>query len=296
MDELVKAIDKDREVRLVIARTTTVANELAIRHHMSPTVRAASGRLATGALLLASDLKMGNGVTIQVNGGGPVGDIVTVAEPQGTVRLYVENPAADVPSKRPGKLDVGRLVGTDGYIQVIKDMGLKQPFTGSVPLQTGEIGDDIAYYLLASEQIASLIAVGVLVDTDLTVLASGGLLIQALPGASDEKLALIEERIADVGPISNLMGEYEKLEDILSLIMGRDSFEVLDRYPVSFACKCGHEKIVNIIKNLPQEEINQTLEEMKMVEVRCNFCNETYIFTEEDVANIREIKRANPDL
>jgi len=287
MDELIKAMDKDREVRLVIARTTEMANVLAERHQMSATVRAASGRLVTGALLLASDIKTGKGVTVQVNGGGAVGDMVAVAEPEGTARLYVENPQADLPSKRPGKLDVGGLVGTAGYLRVIKDMGLKQPFTGSVPLQTGEIGDDIAYYLLASEQISSLVALGVLVDTDLSVLASGGLLIQALPGVSEDKLAVIEERVNSVGALSSLLNEYEKLEAILGLIMGDDGYEVLERMPLTFQCRCHRDKIEAIIRSLSEEDIRLSLAEMDMIEVRCNFCNETYTFNEEEVNALR---------
>ncbi|MGE5381223.1 MAG: Hsp33 family molecular chaperone HslO [Methylocystaceae bacterium] len=288
MDELIKAIDRDREVRLVIARTTVLTGELSLRHHMSATACAASGRLATGALLLASDLKTGNGVTIQVNGGGPVGNIVAVAEPEGTARLYVENPNADLPSKRPGKLDVGGLVGTNGFLSVIKDMGLKQPFTGSVPLQTGEIGDDIAYYLFASEQVASLVALGVLVNTDLSVLASGGLLIQALPGVSDDKLAMIEEKIGSLEPLSNLVYSHSNLDEILNLVMGAGNFEVLERISVSFSCRCSREKLISIIKALPEEDIDASLKEMGQIEARCNFCNETYTFNEEEVSALRQ--------
>jgi len=254
---------------------------------MPATVRAASGRLVTGALLMASDLKAGNGVTVQVNGGGMVGDIVAVAHPEGTARLYVENPQADLPSKRPGKLDVGGVVGTDGYLRVIKDLGLKQPFTGSVPLQSGEIADDIAYYLLKSEQVASLVALGVLVDTDLSVIAAGGLMIQALPGADEAKLARIEERINQAGALSSLLRDYEKLEDILELVTAEDGYQVLERIPVVFQCRCGRSKIESIIRSLPEEDIQLSLEELGMIEVKCNFCNEMFVFDAKEVGQLR---------
>lgn len=287
MDELIKAMDSERQIRVVMARTTSMVNELAERHQMSATVRAASGRLITGALLLASDLKAGKGLTVQVNGGGSVGDIVAVAEPEGTARLYVENPEVDVPSKYPGKLDVGRLVGNDGYFRVIKDLGLKQPFIGTVPLQTGEIADDLAYYLLNSEQVASLVALGVLVDTDLSVLASGGLLIQALPGASDEKLAAIEEKVNGAGPLSSLMAKYDNLEELIELFMGMQAYEILERTPLAFKCRCSAGKIESIIRSLPPEDIELSLEELGMVEVKCNFCNEIYAYGQEEVEQLR---------
>ncbi|MGE5453618.1 MAG: Hsp33 family molecular chaperone HslO, partial [Methylocystaceae bacterium] len=214
-----------------------------------------------------------------------VGDLVAVAEPEGTARLFVENPGADLPSKRPGKLDVGGLVGTDGVVRVIKDMGLKQPFIGSVPLQSGEIADDIAYYLLLSEQIPSIVALGVLVDKDLSVLAAGGLLIQALPGASDDKLAWIEERVNSIGALSSLVKDHE-LEAILSMIMG-DSFEVLERLPLAFCCRCSQEKVEAIIRTLPDEEVSLSLQELGMIEVRCNFCNDTYTFNKDKIDAIR---------
>jgi len=285
---MIKAMDQDREVRIVVARSTGLVEDIASRHEMSATARAATGRLVTGALLLASDLKAGNGVTVHVNGGGPIGDMVAVAEPEGTARAFVNNPQADLPSVYPGKLDVGGLVGRNGEIRVIKDLGMKQPFIGSVPLQTGEIGDDLAYYLLFSEQIPSLVALGVLVDVDLSVISSGGLLIQAMPGADEEKLARFEENVRTLGPVSSALKSHPDLESIRDMVAGEYGFQVLETIPISFRCKCSQDKTAQIVLAMPDEDIEACLEEKGVVEVRCNFCNQVYTFDRKEVKMLRQ--------
>jgi molecular chaperone Hsp33 len=193
-DYLIKAVAQDQQIRLTLSHTTASVQEAHRRHDTSATASAAMGRVLTAAFMMGSDLKGDRDtLTIRVDGGGMSGPIVATVDSHGNGRALVSNPQADLPSKSPGKLAVGDLVGRDGFVEVIKDLGLKQPFIGTVPLVSGEIGEDIANYFLISEQIPSLVSLGVLVDTDLSIRSAGGLFVQALPGADDTVLEKLEQ-------------------------------------------------------------------------------------------------------
>lgn len=286
-DAVLKGINDDKIIKVVAARTTNLVQEASRRHRTSPLASAALGRALTGALLLGLDLKGRESVTVRINGGGPAGTILAVAEGDGTVRGYITEPDVDLPEKSPGKLDVGSAVGTDGLLEVVRDLGLKSPFIGAVHLISGEIAEDIAYYLSYSEQVSSLVSLGVLVDRDRSVKAAGGILVQALPGADEALLEKIEQNIERLGPISSLIDSGTPLEHILRDIYGDIPFTIIEERKVAFQCKCSREKVEAVLKMLEPEDIEKALETQGRVEIRCNFCNETYYYTEQEVMDIR---------
>lgn len=287
-DYLIKILDQGNNIRLYLARTTSLTEEAHQRHGTSATASAALGRVMTAAVMMASDLKGEEDIlTLRISGDGPVGIVLATADSQGGVRGLVSNPWADLPSSSPGKLAVGDLVGRDGYLEVIKDMGLKQPFTGRVPLISGEIAEDVAHYFLVSEQIPSLISLGVLVSPDLSIQAAGGIFVQALPEANDKSLEMIEKNILALGSISSLIDKYDNLEDIAQLIMQGLEYKVVDEMELSFRCKCSREKLLGVLSGLPMEEMkdNQGSED---IEVECNFCRENYRYTSQEIESIKK--------
>ncbi len=287
-DYIIRALSDDKTVRVFLARTTDLVEEARRRHRTTPTATAALGRVLTAAVMMATDLKGDETVTIKINGGGPLGTILAVAQAEGTVRGYVSNPEAEVPEKHPGKLDVGRAVGLDGYIEVAKDLGLKAPFSGRVPLVSGEIAEDLAYYFTYSEQIPSLVALGVYIERDYTVKAAGGLIIQALPGATEDILKMIETQVTELGPLTSLLLEEPNLEHLLDRVMRGVPYHIVERRPLAFACKCNSDKVISIISSLSKEDIDAAMRERGFLEIVCNFCNEVYRFSAEQVAGIRK--------
>jgi molecular chaperone Hsp33 len=285
-DHLVRATALDGKVRAFSLRATDLVDELRSRHDTGPEVTAALGRTAMGALLLAaSSLKEEDQVlTIEVRGGGPIGRIITTANGRGEVRGLVGNPHADADS--PVKLNVRGVVGTNGYLSVTKDLGMREPYSGTVELQSGEIGEDLAYYLVQSEQIPSAIAVGVLAVPAGRVEAAGGFLVQLLPGLSEIEIARIEKEISSLPHPTRLILDGLSPEQVLERIFP-GGFEVLDRYPVRFACPCSRERFEAAIVTLGSEEIARLVEEEKeYTEVVCHFCNEKYRFSPEEMQGI----------
>jgi molecular chaperone Hsp33 len=244
----------------------------------------------TAALMMASDLKGESDIlTLRIEGNGPAGVVLATADSHGGVRGLISNPFADLPSTTPGKLAVGELVGTEGYLEVIKDLGLKQPFGGRVPLVSGEIAEDVAHYYLVSEQIPSLISLGVLVSQDLSIKAAGGLFVQALPDASDETLEMIEKNIFAVGSLSGLLDKYDRLEDILPLIMQGIEFMVVGEQELTFRCNCSRERLWGILVGLSPEERGDNASP-EGIEVVCNFCHEKYLYTPQEIEDLKESK------
>ncbi|PKM75756.1 MAG: Hsp33 family molecular chaperone HslO [Firmicutes bacterium HGW-Firmicutes-15] len=281
-DYLLKIMDHEKNFRVYLARTTSLVEEAHRRHGTSATASAALGRLMTAAIMMASDLKGEDDIlTLRVNGNGPAGTVLATADSQGGVRGLISNPFADLPSNSSGKLAVGELVGTDGEIEVIKDMGMKQPFSGRVALLSGEIAEDLAQYFLLSEQIPSLVSLGVLVSTDLSIQAAGGLFVQALPGAGDEALEMIENNILALGPITAVLDSYDRLEDILPLIMHGIEYAVVGQQEIAFRCNCSREKLGKVLSGLAMDEIES--ESSEDIEVFCNFCQERYSFTPQEI-------------
>lgn len=288
---MIRAMDKDRTVRVMLARTTELVETARIRQYTSPTATAALGRVLTATVMMSLELKSEESITVRVKGGGPLGTILAVGESDGTVRGYVANPDVDIPEKAPGKLDVGGAVGTDGFIEVVRDMGLRSPFTGSSPLVSGEIAEDLAHYFMVSEQIPSLVSLGVLVERDHTVAGAGGLFVQAMPEADYEMLEKIEVNIAEMGSISNLVKLHDDIEGIIAQIFsGIGNYDIIDKRKVDFSCRCSTEKIVSIISALEEEDIQKALEDQGYLEAVCNFCNEIYRFSPNEVKIIRGTK------
>lgn len=290
-DYLIKAMDNNDRVRLVLAHTTAAVQEAHQRHQTSATASAALGRVLTAALIMGSDLKGEQDiVTVRVDGKGSAGPIVATADSQGNGRALISHPRADLPSKSPGKLAVGDLVGKDGYVEVIKDLGLKQPFVGRVPLISGEIGEDIANYYLQSEQIPSLVSLGVLVAPDLSIQAAGGLLVQAMPGADDHCLEAVENQILSLGPLSHRLAQAGALEDLLAEIMGDIPYTVVGEQILRFRCTCSHERLAHIMASLTYEELKDIEASTGRLEACCNFCNEVYQFGLDEIEALQKQK------
>lgn len=289
---MVRATALDGKVRAFALRATDVVDELQRRHETFPAVTAALGRTAMGALLLAAaSLKEEDQVlTVEVKGGGPAGRIVSTANGRGEVRGLVTRPQVHAESVRPGKLNVAGVVGTTGYLSVIKDLGMRDPYQGTVELQSGEIGDDLAFYLARSEQIPSAVGIGVFVNRDGRVEAAGGFLVQLLPGLSEEEVVEIEREIAALPHPTTLIREGLAPEQVLERVFA-GGVELLDRYPVRFACPCSRHRFESAIITLGHDEIERLIEEedKPATEVVCHFCNEAYQFSPDDM---RELLRA----
>ena len=283
-DYMIKAMDKSNGIKVVLASTTRLAEYAHQRHHTSATASAALGRVLTAALIMTHDLKdPADVVSVRFNGDGPAGMIIATATGMGTVRGYISEPQADLPATPQGKLNVGGLVGTEGYVEVLKDIGLKQPFTGRVPLVSGEIAEDLVQYYMHSEQVPTLLALGVLVDVDLTVKTAGGLMVQALPGADQDLVARIEQQVLQLGNISSALQEAESLEELLRKIMGEIENHIIGKQELNFCCTCSRERLAVILSSYSKEEIERLCDEEGIMEVTCNFCNEQYHYTPEQI-------------
>jgi molecular chaperone Hsp33 len=293
-DTLVRATAADGHIRCMAAVTTGLVAEAAARHQTSPTVAAALGRTLTGALLLGSGLKEFDRLTVQITCDGPVGGLTAEANARGEVRGYARNPEADVPLNAEGKFDVRAVVGA-GMLYVTNesgyDIGLyREPYRGSVPLVSGEIGEDFAYYLAKSEQIPSAVLLGVLVrgkeGGDYYVEAAGGLIVQVMPGADERTVAAVEETVARAPHMTTLVRAGASSEDLLRAALGDVPFEVLEERGLSFACACSYERAVSMISSIDRGELETILREDRGAAMTCHFCNETYRLDESALEGI----------
>lgn len=278
-DYLVRAIDENGQFRIFAAVTTNLTEEARRRHDTWPVASAALGRGLTAGLLLSANLKGDDILTLRVLGDGPLGAIIVTANAAGEARGYVQEPHTDLPPGPAGKLPVGAAVGK-GFLHVTKDLGLKEPFTGSVELVSGEIGEDVAQYLLTSEQTPSAVSLGVLVGPDAGVLAAGGLIVQLFPGADEELLSHLEKSLLEMPPVSSLVQLGLSPEDMAARAVNGLPLRYLEKNPVSFTCKCSREKARDILAALKKKELAELLQEQGKAEVHCHFCGEKYIFTE----------------
>jgi molecular chaperone Hsp33 len=284
-DELVRATAMEGRVRAFAARTTAIVEEIHQRHGTSPVVTAAVGRAATAGLMMGAMLKGEEKLTIQIKGDGPVGQIVIDSNAHGEVRGYPDNPQVDLPLNSKGKLDVAGAVGTEGYIYVIKDLGMKEPYRGGVPIVSGELGEDFTYYFAKSEQTPSAVALGVLVDTDWSVKAAGGFIVQLLPGLSDDEIAEIEGKLSSLPPITTLLDQGNDLISILEEFLG--DVRVLERREdIRFQCFCSRERVESTLLSLGRSELEKLIKEDLGAEVVCHFCNEKYAFEEPDIEEL----------
>jgi len=286
-DYIIRGIDKKGTIRFFIASTTNMVEEARRIHNTSPTATAALGRALTAASMIGITLKNSEDtLTLKIKGDGPIGSIVSVANNNGQVKGYVGNPYADVPSRADGKLDVGSLVGKNGHIAVIKDLGLREPFVGYSNLVTGEIAEDLVNYFYYSEQQPSAISLGVLVDKDISVRAAGGFMLQLLPDVSEEDIDRIENILRSARPISTMIDEGLSPEEILNEVFGEFQVEVLDRTYVEYNCNCSIKRVENALISLGNEELEKIIEEDGKAEVVCHFCNTKYQFSKEDLMKL----------
>lgn len=284
MDILTKAVTKDGFMRIYAVNSKETAEQGRKIHSASPVVCAALGRTLTAGILMGAMMKEENAdLTLQIKGGGPLGLMIVVAKQGGFVKGYVENPFVDLPLNSKGKLDVGGAVGTDGYLSVIKDLKMKEPYIGRVPLQTGEIGDDIAFYYAQSEQVPSVVALGVLVDKDLSVKAAGGFIIQVMPDCDELSLKRLEERVAALPGVTSLLEKGMSGEELIKYVMGDIETEILESVPVGYKCDCSRERTYRAVKSLGKDEIKAMIEEDGRAEVNCHFCNKSYLFGKEEL-------------
>ena len=288
-DYLVRGMTMDGFVKVVAICSTELVRRGAQIHGTTPNATAAFGRALTAASMMGNMQKVeGGSMTLQIKGGGPIGSIVCVSDPVGNVRGYVVEPNVPLVEKYPGKLDVGATVGTDGTLTVIRDLQMKEPYVGSVELISGEIGDDVTAYFAQSEQTPTACALGVLVDKDLSVKVAGGYLIQLLPGAPEETIDKIEAGIRRSGAVTAMLEQGMTPEDILGAVCGDLGVVFMETTPVSYKCYCSRERVSAALISLGKKELTEIMEEGKSFPVECQFCDETYLFTPEDIGNLLE--------
>ncbi|MGG1514614.1 Hsp33 family molecular chaperone HslO [Paenibacillus oryzisoli] len=285
-DYLIRGTALDGRIRAFAVQSTELTDELSRRHQTTPTATAALGRTAAAGLLMGAMLKGDEHLIIQVKGGGPIGQIVVDANAKGDVRGYVDNPEVDPPLKANGKLDVSAAVGTDGFLYITKDLGLREPYKGSVPILSGELAEDFTYYFAMSEQTPSAVSLGVLVNVDHSILAAGGFVIQLLPGLTDSEISEIEGELAQIPSFTNMLGQGLSLEQILQTVL--PSFRKLDEMSVRFQCKCSRERVETTLISLGKQELQEMLDEEGSAEVVCHFCNEAYQFDEKNLQRMIE--------
>ena len=286
-DYLVRGMSMDGFVKVVGIRSTETVRRGAEIHKTAPNATVAFGRTLTAASMMGNMQKVENGsMTLQIKGDGPIGSIVVVSDPTGNVRGYVYEPNVPFVEKYPGKLDVGATVGTDGMLTVIRDLQMKEPYVGSIPLVSGEIADDVTAYFAQSEQIPTACALGVLVDRDCSVKVAGGYLIQLLPGAPDETIDAIEAGIKRAGAVTKMLEDGLTPEEILGQVCGDLGVLFMETTPVEYKCYCTRERVEAALISLGKKELTEIMEEGKDFPVECQFCDTNYVFTAEDIRKL----------
>lgn len=293
-DYLVKSLAFDGQIRAYAVDATETVSTAQKLHDTWSAASAALGRSLVGTLLLASASLQGDEtMTVKINGNGPVGGIVVDGNANGTVKGYVQNPHVHLPLNDKHKIDVKGAVGTEGFLAVTKDLGLKEPFTGQVPLISGELGEDFTYYLAKSEQIPSSVGLAVFVNNDNSIETAGGFMIQVMPGAKEETISQIEKRLAEIPMVSEMMRDGKKPEDILNEILGAENVKILDKMPVSYHCDCSRERFLGVLTSLPTDQLQEMADEDHGAEAVCHFCGKKYQFTEDELRKIIKVKKQN---
>ncbi|MBQ7329632.1 MAG: Hsp33 family molecular chaperone HslO [Oscillospiraceae bacterium] len=286
-DYLVRGMSMDGFVKAVAIRSTELTRRGAEIHKTTPNATAAFGRALTAASMMGNMQKVDNGsMTLQIKGNGPIGTIVCVSDPTGNVRGYVYEPNVPVVEKYPGKLDVGATVGTDGTLTVIRDLQMKDPYVGSIPLVSGEIADDVTAYFAQSEQTPTACALGVLVDTDCSVKVAGGYILQLLPGAPDETIDKLEAGIKRAGAVTAMLDAGLTPEEMLGQVCGDLGILFMETTPVEYKCYCTRDRVEAALISLGKKELAEIVEEDKPFPVECQFCDEKYVFTPAQIADL----------
>ncbi len=288
-DYIIRAVTKDGSLRAFAADTTNMANEAHRMHKTYPIASAALGRLLTAASMMGTMLKSeGETITLQLTGNGPIGRVMAVSDFEGNVKGYVDNPLVDLPNNEYGKLDVGGAVGKNGYLTVIRDFGLKEPYVGKIPLVSGEIGDDLTSYFAISEQTPSSVGVGVLVDVDLSVKCSGGFIVQVMPEAMDDDIDKLEQNLSKIKSVTTLMDEGKTPEDMLAILFDGFEYEITEKTDVEYRCDCSRERVERAIVSLGKNEIKKIIEEDGCAELTCHFCDSVYNFEKDELSALLE--------
>ncbi len=282
-DYMVRATAGDAQIRAFAVRSKELVETARAAHNTSPVVTAALGRLMTAGLMMGSMLKGEEDlVTLQIKGEGPVHGLTVTADGAGHVKGYADNPQAMMPPNSAGKLDVGGVIGA-GVLHVMKDMGLKEPYASTVALQTGEIGDDLTYYFATSEQIPSVVALGVLMNRDNTVRQAGGFVVQLMPFTPEETISRLEEKLSLISSVTAMLEEGYTPEGILELVLGEVGVRITDRMPVSFHCNCSRERVERVLVSLGKKELQEMADAGEEVEMHCHFCNKRYVFSVQEI-------------
>ena len=288
-DEIIRATAKGAPIRAMAVTAPAMVERARQIHKTLPVVTAALGRTMMATSMMGNELKAdGGSVTSRIDGGGPVGVMIAVADSQGNVRSYVQNPSVDIPSKYPGKLDVGGAVGKDGYLTVIKDLQMKEPYSGSVPLISGEIAEDFTSYFAESEQVPSACALGVLVDVDQSVKAAGGYWISLLPGATEETIEAIERGIERSGMVTGILEQGKDAKGLLETVLAEFDLEFAEPEPIEYRCYCSRDRVSKALISMGLPELKALIEEQGYAEITCQFCDEIYTFSKEELENLAE--------
>ena len=286
-DQIIRVLAKNAPVKASAITARDMVERARQIHKTLPVATAALGRTLMAASMMGNQLKEDNGsVTLRIKGDGPLGGITAVADSAGNARGYVVNPAVDLPLKGPAKLDVGSAVGRDGSLTVIKDLNLKEPYVGTVPLVSGEIAEDITSYFAESEQIPTACALGVLVDVDQSVLCAGGYLIQLLPGADDAAISAIERGIARVGPVTEALRGGLDARGLVEQVLSEFELEELSAEPVEYRCYCSRDRVTRALISMGREELEALIREQGRAELTCQFCDKVYHYTKEELEGL----------
>ncbi len=286
MDEIIRAVSADGFVKMQVITARVTVQRAQDIHHLTPTTSAALGRTLCAASMLGELMKEEDAsLTIRVQGGGPIGSVIAVSDSEGNVRGVVGDPSVDLPLRADGKLDVGGAVGRDGMFTVSRDLGLKEPYIGSTALVSGEIAEDLAAYLVESEQIAAASGLGVLVDTDRSIKAAGGFIVQLLPGAPESLIAKLEDNIFLMDQLTTILAE-DGAEAVIDQVMKDLEPEIVDRHPVEYRCYCSRERVRGAIATVGADALKEMIADGKSVEVSCQFCDAVYHFTTDELQSM----------
>ncbi|MBR4362001.1 MAG: Hsp33 family molecular chaperone HslO [Ruminococcus sp.] len=289
MGELYRAISADGSAFAAVLDAKDIVSEIEKLHKTSAVVTAGLGRLTIAASLMGYMLKgEEDSLTLRLDGGGPAGQLVAVADSRGNVKSYVTNPVVEIPLNSKGKLDVSGAVGKDGTLSVVKDLGLREPYVGVIPLVSGEIAEDVADYYAVSEQIPTVCALGVLVNPDLSVKSAGGFLVQLLPFADEKCIDIIEKNVSSMRPVSALLDEGVTPKEIADMLLNGLEPNELDTASPVYKCDCSRERTEKVLISIGQKELRAIADEGKDTEVKCHFCGKNYVFTPQEIARLAE--------
>ena len=285
-DYIIRAIAANDQIRAFAAVTTETVEEARKDHNTSPVATAALGRLLTAGAMMGTMMKGDKDIlTLQIKAGGPLEGITVTADSKGRVKGYVGNPNVCIPANSKGKLDVAGAVGV-GFMNVIKDMGLKEPYVGQVALQTSEIAEDLTYYFATSEQVPSAVGLGVLMNKDNTVRQAGGFIVQLMPFAEESTIAKLEENVQKITSVTSLLEEGHTPESLLEKVLDGFDMEINEKIPTEFYCNCSRERVEKALISIVRKELNEMIQEGKPIEMNCHFCNHNYEFTVEELKEI----------